>query len=187
MRYPYSFWGEVGVAFAEYSASRSYLGLLCQILREVMFYNTLASNMRIRLSSGLTPIYKFGLPGLWVSCAIYSIVDYVRSWSDTTLPNTFVPILLLYLVGGAVFFWKFGPLKRVHLNTEFLYVSNYLREIRIPFTNVADIREANWLTNSPRRIVVTLKSSSTFGSRIQFAPAFFSTTRIVSELRDRLS
>lgn len=142
--------------------------------------------MRRRLSSGLTPFYKFGLPAIWFACATYSIVDYLRSWSDPALPNNFISICLLYLFGGVLFLWKFGPLERVHIDGEFLYVSNYFKEVQIPIVDVKDVREASLLTNSPRRIVLTLKSPSPMGDRIQFAPPFFSTTRIVSELKNQL-
>jgi len=141
--------------------------------------------MRRRLSSGLTPFYKFGLPGLWFACAIYSVADYLWSWSDPTLPNNFVSICILYILGGALFVWKFGPLKRIYLDGDFLHVSNYTKEILVPIANIHDVREGSWLTNSPRRIVVTLKSPSQFGKQIQFAPAFFSTTRIITELKAR--
>jgi hypothetical protein len=141
--------------------------------------------MRRRLSSGLTPFYKFGLPGLWFASATYSLADYISSWSDSTLPNNFVPICILFVFGGALFVWKFGPLKRIYLDGDCLSVSNYRREILIPFANIQDVREANWLTNSPRRIIVTLKSQSCFGTKIQFAPEFFSTPMVISELKDR--
>jgi len=83
--------------------------------------------------------------------------------------------------------WKFGPLKRVYMDSEFLYVSNYTREVQIPIANIHDVREASFLTNSPRRIVVTLKSPSLFGTKIQFAPGFFSATKVVSELKSRVN
>jgi hypothetical protein len=139
-----------------------------------------------RLSSWLTPFYKFGLPGLWLGCGAYSILDYLWSWNDPTLPNNFLPICFLYAFGAALFLWKLGPLKRVEYDGELLYISNYFQEIQLSLKEVDDVHEAGFLTNSPRRIVLVLKTPTLFGKKIEFAPSIFTVKEIVRELNEQL-
>jgi len=56
----------------------------------------------------------------------------------------------------------------VRLDDKNIYVSNYLREISIPVTDIKDVKEVNWVNH--RRVTIYLKSNSEFGQAIKFIP-----------------
>lgn len=97
-------------------------------------------------------------------------------------PSKFLGICVFWLIGGALFFWKFGRLKRVSIEGEQLYVSNYLKEIQLKTNEIEDIREANFWINSPRKIIISLKSRSDFGKVIEFTPKVYSGPLVIDEL-----
>ena len=66
-----------------------------------------------------------------------------------------------------------------------LYVSNYLEEISIPFSNVIDVTENRWTNFHP--VTIHLRNATEFGDRITFMPKsrFFGWTThpVVHELK----
>jgi len=66
--------------------------------------------------------------------------------------------------------WLGFSLKRVRMDAEALYVSNYLREIRIPLSDVQHVSEIlgrrHW-----NRVTITLRCDTPFGRKIDFLPA----------------
>jgi hypothetical protein len=83
------------------------------------------------------------------------------------------------------FLWDALRLKVVNVDEHFLYVSNYLKEIAIPLSNIYDVTENFWLNTHP--VTIHLKSPSEFGGRIVFMPKtrflFFSSHPVVKELK----
>jgi hypothetical protein len=79
-------------------------------------------------------------------------------------------------------------LKRVRLDGQCLYVSNYLREISIPLANVRDVTENRWVNFHP--ITIYFQNTTEFGDKIVFMPKpryfdfrFWRSYPIVAELR----
>ena len=69
----------------------------------------------------------------------------------------------------------------------FLYVSNYMKEITVPLTEIYDVTENIWINIHP--VTIHLKSPSEFGDKIRFMPktrffAWFSSHPIVNELKE---
>ena len=78
-------------------------------------------------------------------------------------------------------------MKRVSVDDNFLYVSNYLKEIAIPLSDIHDVAENRWVNIHP--VTIRLKASSEFGDKIVFMPtarffALFSSHPVVSELKE---
>lgn len=76
--------------------------------------------------------------------------------------------------------------KKVSVDDEFLYVSNYRKEITISVSNIADVTELKWIRTRP--ITIHLKTDSEFGGKIVFMPKFngfrvFADNPIVSKLK----
>ena len=136
-----------------------------------------------RLSSNLTPVYKFCFPGLWLVCGLYALTDYILTWGDSTLTH-FLAVCLFWLVGGAIFYFSFGRLKSVYLANDVLYVSNFLRRIAIPLEDIQTVKRADFWTTKISKVVLTVSSPTPFGKRIEFSPAF-SPSQIVNELKSR--
>ena len=77
-------------------------------------------------------------------------------------------------------------LKRVRIDEQALYISNYLTEVRIPLRDVAEISENRWINIHP--VTIEFQRETPFGERIVFMPkvrwfAFWSSHPIVAELR----
>ena len=93
----------------------------------------------------------------------------------------------MWLLGSAFIYWACIRLKRVRMDDEFLYISNYHKEIQIALRDVSGVSENRFVNIHP--ITVEFSRCTKFGDRIVFMP----TTRwwggwkshpIVAELRD---
>lgn len=91
----------------------------------------------------------------------------------------------LVLLTGSVFLYRFcGSLKKVRMENNYLYISNYLKEIQIHISNIVNTDGPE--NSTLRRIVLILRSPSEFGSKIVFAPSFFDASEIANKLRNHL-
>jgi len=61
-------------------------------------------------------------------------------------------------------------LKRVSIDEQFLYVSNYFNEIAIPFSDIGDVTQNLWLNN--QQVTIHFKVPNEFGGAIVFMPRF---------------
>ena len=96
---------------------------------------------------------------------------------------------LVFLVFGVLIFgfnvWLSWGLKKISIDDNNLYVSNYRREITIPITEIDDVRE--FILSEPRRVTIHLKNPTEFGQKIIFLATyrwfvFLSPHPIVDEL-----
>ena len=143
--------------------------------------------MKRRLSSRQTVLVKFIFPALWIPLFGFGTLSmFLNEFEGPAPPPKW--IFLFAWVAGAVFVWWNGVrLKRVSVDDNFLYVSNYLKEIAIPLSDIHDVTENRWVNIHP--VTILLKSSSEFGDKIVFMPtarffAFFSSHPVVSELKE---
>ena len=95
--------------------------------------------------------------------------------------------LLIWVVGSIFICWDSIRLKEVSVDDSFLYVSNYLKEVSIPLSEIYDVTESSWVNYHP--VTIHLKSPSEFGDEIVFMPTtrFFNVFRshpVVSELKE---
>ena len=93
---------------------------------------------------------------------------------------------VVYVLVMALMLGQFMKLKKVEIDEECLYVSNYRQEIKIPFSDVYEVTEMRWL--EPFWITLHLVRPSEFGDKIVFAPpyrymAFWSRNPLVDELK----
>lgn len=127
------------------------------------------------LSTRPTPLLKFALPPLWLALAGYALwLIWVRpevafggpgpaALGLQSLLSAVIAISLVVLFAFVI------PLKRVRLAPDGLRVSNYRRDITIPFTAVARVRQA-WLPTF-RLVAIDLRSETPLGRRVIFMPA----------------
>lgn len=141
--------------------------------------------MRRKISSKLTIFHKFILPALLLAGILISYIDV-----SMEKPNTFDLIKELYFIGSAIvgylFLWFDLRSKEVSIEGDFLYVSNFSREIKIPLSEIKKVTEFVFLNHDP--VTIHLKNETRFGKKIIFIPTyryfnFFSSHPIVSELR----
>jgi hypothetical protein len=128
------------------------------------------------LSVPQTGLLKFVLPVVWVALGGYAVwrvwtrpeevLDADAGLGTAALKWTF----LVLLAAGLIVLLAFVvPLKRVRLAPDGLRISNYIREITVPFSAIAAVRQ-NWLPTF-RLITIDLRTETPLGQRVIFMPA----------------
>ena len=121
--------------------------------------------MRRELSSKLTPVYRWVIPGLLTVAAI--AVIWRVAVADS--PPTLAVILAVALAAGSALLARWlDRAKRVWLDDTGLLVSDYRRETRIQPGEIDEIRSTHWIY--PARITITLRRPTIFGAKIVFFP-----------------
>jgi hypothetical protein len=122
------------------------------------------------LSSASTIWVKFLLPALWVPGFGIGVVV---TWFDGSrlpapLPDMRFVMLAAWIGGSAILLLICARLKRVGVDERELLISNYLREIRVPFSAIVDVRQNRWLNMRP--ITIHFREATAFGDRATFIP-----------------
>ena len=143
--------------------------------------------MKCRLSSLQTVLMKIVFPVIWIPVWGFGTLMMFLSSSE----NADASVKWIFLIGwasGCVFiFWSCIGLKEVSVDDNFLYVSNFLKEISIPLSEIYDVTENVWLNSHP--VTIHLTSLTEFGDKIVFMPktrffTFFSSHPVVNELKE---
>jgi hypothetical protein len=76
-------------------------------------------------------------------------------------------------------------LKAVSVDDEFLYVSDYFKEISVPLSEIEDVTQSGWIKN--QSVKIHLSPPSEFGDKIAFMPTTrffnFGSHPVVDELK----
>jgi hypothetical protein len=131
--------------------------------------------MRRQISSAQTFLMKFVLPAFWIptfGAVAWGLLLFPTSWhskSGGPTPAFMGPLFTVtWLVGSAFIYWSCVRLKRVEMDDDSLYISNYLRQERVPLQDVASLSENRWMNIRP--ITVRFTRPTAFGSSIVFMP-----------------
>lgn len=144
---------------------------------------------RRRLSSRQTVLMKFVLPAIWLpGFATATILLFSGRLSfDQPPPGEMKwTFLAVTLAGAASLYWFCMRLKRVEMDDNALYESNYLRETSIPLAEIDEVTENRWVNIRP--VTVTFRTDTDFGDRVVFMPTtrwwrFWQEHPVVDELR----
>ena len=142
--------------------------------------------MRRTLSSLQTIVVKLFMPIIWIfGAGIPTISMFFGPVPDSNGTQAWF-FSFFFVVGCGFIYWECNRMKWVSVDERYLYVSNYLKEISIPLSDICDVTENRWLNSHP--VTIHLRSSSDFGDKIVFMPkvrffAFFSSHPVVSELK----
>lgn len=129
---------------------------------------------RRRISSLWTAPLKWGFPVVWCGGWGYGTIQLLVHPDKVAYdgvvggapPDAGIWMVLLWIAGttfAAAFAWGF---KRVRVDRDFLYVSNYLREVKVPLREVADVYHPTM--SRPISVAVELEGPTPFGRRIRF-------------------
>lgn len=128
------------------------------------------------ISIRATPLLKFVLSPLGLAAATYAIwiiwsrPERVLGDYEPAIRLILQIVLLALLAAGAVVVVAYViPLKRVRLQAEGLAVSNYRREIMVPFSEIAGVRQHSLPTF--RLVTIRLRNDGGLGRRVIFMPA----------------
>lgn len=129
------------------------------------------------ISSALTFFYKFVFPLGWI--AGFGLLAGPRDFPWPVFA-------VIWVFGSVAFCWGLGRLKRVAVDADGLVISNYVREVRIPWRGVFDARGG--MGYQPL-ITVTFYNDIGFGTSITFMPKIrrlgtFQEHPVAQELRD---
>ncbi len=125
-----------------------------------------------RISSNLTLFYKFFIPTFWIvlvgACTIAFWQLQLPVVAGMSIQTFRIVITGIYVVGLIFLYWATMRLKRVELDHEYLYVTNYFKHLRYPLQDIEKIKEA-------KRMIfpiasVHLKSKGSFGKVLTYVP-----------------
>lgn len=123
-----------------------------------------------RVSTNLTLFYKFFIPVFWIIFfGAFTVASffYGEELSGGLSVRSFqIGTLLFFLSGVAVLGFTLMRLKRVEMNREFVYVTDYFKNFRYPWHNIESIQEADFLFL--QIVTINLKAPGSFGKRIIF-------------------
>jgi len=143
------------------------------------------------LSSLQTFIFKFIFPVFWISgfsvgTGMMWIPVLSGQRGDASPPELKFVFLAITIAGSAYIYWSCIRLKRVRMDGQFLYLSNYLREIQVPLAAVESVTEFRWENSHP--VTIHFVRPTEFGSSVTFMPkmrpfGFFSSHPVVGRIR----
>jgi hypothetical protein len=131
------------------------------------------------ISSAQTFITRFILPFVVVAVLAFGL----RLAGSRVVP-IFFPVGVLVAVSV---YWYYVRLKKVAIDSDGLVISNYLREVRVPWREIVDVSGSRWVNT--RQVTVTFDRDIGFGTSIIFMPKFRilwpgQESPIAQELRD---
>jgi hypothetical protein len=147
-------------------------------------------SQRRSVSSAQTFLLKFIFPLFWISgfgSGTLGLWFGAFDGSHRTAPPEMKWVFLFaWIAGSTLIGWFAVRIKRVAMDRDNLYISNYFREFAVPYGQVMEVSENRWVSGHP--VTLKLRTESEFGRAITFLPrarmfGFFSAHPIVGEIR----
>jgi hypothetical protein len=151
---------------------------------------TSVPNPAVTLSSPQTFAMKFVFPTIWVGVfAAVTITSFLSSDSPFAAATKW-RLMLTIIISGIFIWWTCMRLKRVRMDSQFLYISNFATELVVPLRDVVEVTENVWTNIHP--VTIKFRSETVFGSQVVFMPpqrwfAFWSSHPVVAEIRDAVA
>ena len=125
------------------------------------------------LSSAQTFVMKYVFPIVWIGgFGLGTLGMWLGDFhdSDGEPPPSWMrwQFLIMWIAGAAFIIWFANRVKRVRVDDQSLYVSNYFSEALIPLTEVADITENRNVR--PSTITIHFRGPTAAGMSVVFIP-----------------
>ena len=132
------------------------------------------------VSSSLTFLYKFIFTTVWsAGFGLGTVVIFLKRKPEA------MQFAAAWAMGTAFLLLTCARLKRVKFDGASLVISNYRRDITVPVSEIADVRQNRLLNLRP--VIITFRKETPFGSVVTFMPRvsfrLFSEHDIVTRLR----
>ena len=114
------------------------------------------------ISSAQTFVTKFILPFV-----VTGVLAYGISLANTRVLPFFAPLGVLVV---ASIYWYYVRLKKVAIDSNGLMISNYVREVRVPWREVVKIAGSRW--EKTHHVTITFDRDIGFSASIVFMPKF---------------
>ena len=123
-----------------------------------------------QVSSSWTVILKFFLPVSWISIfASFALGAFLSDevyLAGIPIQRFRIATLMFLLTGIAALYWMVMRLKRVDMDPQFFYVSNYRKTYRYSYNNVKRMVEKDWWLF--RTVHLYFRKPGSFGKKICF-------------------
>lgn len=122
-----------------------------------------------RISSSFTLFFRLFVPIFWaVFFGAFTIGLLVTPQLPAVIDNIYfrIGLVVFYLSGLALLYFTILRLKRVEIDADFVYVTNYLKTYRYPFHNIESIHEVN--LGIFQLATFRFKEKGSFGKKIHF-------------------
>lgn len=123
-----------------------------------------------RVSSQLTIFIRIALPTIWFTTILSLFVLLIWSVQGKAqiFANPIIWISMIAIIGIGYAFIRFvlWRIYRVDMDERFVYVSNYFKTFKYPFSDIESIRTSSLLPG--RVFIIKLKSKGSFGQQIAF-------------------
>jgi len=138
-----------------------------------------------RLSMFGTFFFKVMFPAIWIGGFGHGTL---LGWqSDAEEKYVF---LVAWIIGSTIILLATASLKCVKIEDADLVISNYIKTIRVPLSQIHSVSENYFV--SPKLVWITFKAPTVFGDKIKFSPVIslrdwfcaFHSHSIVKELRE---
>ena len=122
----------------------------------------------VRVSSSSTLFLKIFLPTVWIvffgAFTLFIIFGAGRNFPD--IPGIRIGAVLFYAAGLLLLYFTLLRLKRVEMDDDHVYVTNYFKTYRYTFQSVTRIQEIDMLLLT--LVILTLAEKGAFGRKIAF-------------------
>jgi len=133
------------------------------------------------ISTSLTIFLKLFIPIFWmVFFGAFTIGAFVQEISVGPFsPNAFRLLAIVFFLFGCLFlYFTLMQLKRVDMDDDFMYVSNYFKTVRYPYQAIDKVKERDWLLF--HTVHVSFREAGIFGKKIVFVCRGKKLTRFLS-------
>lgn len=98
-----------------------------------------------------------------------------------------LPFLIMMLAIWGISLWSCVKLKRVSIDDDYLYVTNFLKGIVVPLSEIEEVKQNKWYQS--KFVKIKLRHPTEFGSEILFMPKgsfyfMFGKHPVVEEIKD---
>ncbi len=126
--------------------------------------------MTKQLSSSLTLFWAVAVPTVWTAFfGIFTIavIFSSRSYYGFVSAGVLKILIPIFLIGGLIFwYYSIMRFKRVDIDGDFVYATNYIKTYRYPWHNIEHIKTKKGVIFN--KGIITLKKGGKFGVKIPF-------------------
>ena len=150
---------------------------------------------RRTLSSAQTFLVKFVFPIVWISgFGLGTLALWAGAFNGSAgngPPHEMkLQFLAMWIAGTAFILWCCAGLKKVRIDQDSLYISNFRKEIVVPLSSIGSVTENRWINIHP--VTIHFRAPTEFGNKVTFMPKarFFGLWRshpVIGELRGAAS
>jgi len=123
------------------------------------------------VSSSLTLFLKYGFPVGWTvffgaMTIAFWLINEVNVVAGMPVSTFRIMMTVGFLSGVLLLYWALMRIKRVEMDEQFIYVTNYFKNVRYPYHQVEKVVDKDYYFF--RSVHIHLKEAATFGKKISF-------------------